>query len=491
MSALSVNPPFPIFLDIDGQPLDAGYIYLGVANQATEANPIQAYWDATLSVPATQPILTKAGFPVNAGVPARVYVNSDYSIVVKNRNGFQVFSSPIATDRFNDAVVNIDSSDITFLQAGTGAVARTAQAKMRESINVADFGAVPGTDMSAALQAAVNALPAAGGEIVIGPGAWVLNTNPTVGTKSIVWSIDPAATWSGTGVGTAQFLSMATNPNQLAAGTHIRSQSTLPTPSLIGGIGAFSVEMLQPSTYNGSSVALYAGASSASSQAVADVWAINGLVKALAGATGIFQCAELDVDTYASGATTKGIGLNGVGNYNATVGVEIQRADATKWAKAIHILNSLIGVQIEPAGLNIGLLINGPVVSSTAVSVGQLANNVDAVLISRNTNSTPTGFYVRCVNADNSATIFSVDVNGNVNSVGNIVTSGGIQGNIVSGANIRATTSAASGGAGTISLGASTSTTATAGAQTLPANPLGFLEAYVGTTLVKIPYYAA
>ena len=24
MSALSVNPPFPIFLDIDGQPLDAG-----------------------------------------------------------------------------------------------------------------------------------------------------------------------------------------------------------------------------------------------------------------------------------------------------------------------------------------------------------------------------------------------------------------------------------------------------------------------------------
>jgi len=175
MSALSVNPPFPIFLDIDGQPLDAGYIYLGVANQATEANPIQAYWDAALTVAATQPIVTKAGFPANAGVPARVYVNSDFSIVVKNRNGFQVFSSPTCTDRFNDAVVQVDSSDVTFLQAGTGAVTRTAQAKMRDTVSVKDFGATGDgtTDDAAAIQAAVNAV-SANGTVYFPPGTYAV-----------------------------------------------------------------------------------------------------------------------------------------------------------------------------------------------------------------------------------------------------------------------------------------------------------------------------
>ncbi len=184
MSALSVNPPYPIFLDIDGQPLDAGYIYLGVANQATEANPISAYWDAALTVPATQPILTRAGFPVNAGVPARVYVNSDFSIVVKNRNGFQVFSSPTCTDRFNDAVVQVDSSDVTFLQAGTGAVTRTAQAKMRDTVSVKDFGAVGDgvADDTAAIQAAVTYAINNGYKAVYAPaGVYVVSATVNMG----------------------------------------------------------------------------------------------------------------------------------------------------------------------------------------------------------------------------------------------------------------------------------------------------------------------
>jgi len=93
MSAISVNPPFPIFTDIDGQPLEAGFIWLGVANLDPQGNPINAYWDASLTVPAAQPIRTLGGYPSNSGTPARLYVNSDYSIQVQNKNGSVIYTS--------------------------------------------------------------------------------------------------------------------------------------------------------------------------------------------------------------------------------------------------------------------------------------------------------------------------------------------------------------------------------------------------------------
>lgn len=93
MSAIEVNPPFPAFADIDGQPLENGYIWIGTVNLNPQTNPINVYWDPALTIPAVQPIRTLAGYPSNSGTPARFFVSADYSIRVMNRNGSTIYTS--------------------------------------------------------------------------------------------------------------------------------------------------------------------------------------------------------------------------------------------------------------------------------------------------------------------------------------------------------------------------------------------------------------
>jgi len=93
MSALSIQPPFPVFTDLDGQPLEDGYIYIGTANLPAVTNPLTVYWNAALTNVAVQPIRTSGGYPVNSGTPARLFVNGNYSILITDRNGSVVFSS--------------------------------------------------------------------------------------------------------------------------------------------------------------------------------------------------------------------------------------------------------------------------------------------------------------------------------------------------------------------------------------------------------------
>jgi hypothetical protein len=155
MTALSIQSPFPTITDIDGQPLEDGYIWIGVANLPPIGNPIAVYWDAALTQPAALPVRTRGGYPVNAGTPARLYVGSDYSIQVQNRNGSVVYSAPQATERYGALIIS--SADVSFLQAGSGAVVRTAQSKMRDVVSVKDFGVIEdGSDQALNFNAAAD-----------------------------------------------------------------------------------------------------------------------------------------------------------------------------------------------------------------------------------------------------------------------------------------------------------------------------------------------
>lgn len=199
MSALSIQPTFPIFTETDGQPLENGYIWIGTANLDPQVNPINVYWDAALTILAPQPIRTLGGYPARNGTPARLYVNSDYSIRVMNKNGSLIYSAPQATERYSAALVAFtgfkgqvgtvedlagnDGADwIGFEPAGLDAVPRSVQDKLRDAVSVLDFGADPTgmTDTYAEVQAAFDAVAAKGGGTVYFPSGTYLCNTPLV-----------------------------------------------------------------------------------------------------------------------------------------------------------------------------------------------------------------------------------------------------------------------------------------------------------------------
>jgi len=118
MATYKVNPPFPVITDIDGTPLESGYIYIGTAGLDPETNPISVYFDFAQTLPASQPIRTLNGYPSNSGTPAKLFVAAaSYSIRVKNKNSTTVYTS--LTERA-DLQVNNEYETIALAKADTG-----------------------------------------------------------------------------------------------------------------------------------------------------------------------------------------------------------------------------------------------------------------------------------------------------------------------------------------------------------------------------------
>jgi hypothetical protein len=89
-----------------------------------------------------------------------------------------VYSAPAATERYGNIIT---SADITFLQAGTGAVTRTAQAKMRDVVSASDFGVLSTSGAAASantaiIQAALDACEASGSVLIGVPGTFPINS---------------------------------------------------------------------------------------------------------------------------------------------------------------------------------------------------------------------------------------------------------------------------------------------------------------------------
>lgn len=110
-----VGNPYAPFLDRGGLPL-TGRLYLGVANGDPEASPINAFFDAALTIPAPQPIVVVGGTVRNAGSPALLFVAEDtFSMETRDEDGGRVLYVPNAAleaDQFQPS-----DSDLTAIAA--------------------------------------------------------------------------------------------------------------------------------------------------------------------------------------------------------------------------------------------------------------------------------------------------------------------------------------------------------------------------------------
>ena len=80
--------PYTAIADLDGSPLDAGFLFFGEYGKDPESFPVEAFWDAEFTIPAAQPIRTRNGYPFRNGSPAKVHLKQpNHSIAIKNRNG--------------------------------------------------------------------------------------------------------------------------------------------------------------------------------------------------------------------------------------------------------------------------------------------------------------------------------------------------------------------------------------------------------------------
>lgn len=123
---LATANPFPFYAAINGDPLDAGSVYFGVANQNPETNPVTAYWDPAGTQPAAQPIRTLNGFPVREGTPAIIYLAADYSLTVRDKNGAMLYYAANSADYSNSFALQAQITTLANNLASTALAANGA-----------------------------------------------------------------------------------------------------------------------------------------------------------------------------------------------------------------------------------------------------------------------------------------------------------------------------------------------------------------------------
>jgi hypothetical protein len=185
MAVLS-PPPKLQFFDANGVPLVGGKLYSYAAGTTT---PLATYTSAAETTFNTNPIILDARGEAEVWLGSPLYklkltTAADVDIwTVDNITSLSGLEAAIKAYYSASA----GASRVGFIASGAGAVARTVQSKLRDTISVIDYGAVPDgvTDCTAAFQSAIDALPAYGGAIYAPAGRYKVTSTLTITDKCV------------------------------------------------------------------------------------------------------------------------------------------------------------------------------------------------------------------------------------------------------------------------------------------------------------------
>lgn len=175
--------------DNNGDPLSGGLIYTYAAGTTT---PATTYTSSSGSTPNSNPIVLDSSGRVSGEI--WLVYNATYKFVIKDSDEVTIGTY----DNIGGAVTystmttifsaSNGSSLIGFIQAGNGAVARTAQSKMRDVISFLDFGGSTSNIASqnnTAMTAALAYVASIGAELYIPAGTYLFSTEFSTTDKSV------------------------------------------------------------------------------------------------------------------------------------------------------------------------------------------------------------------------------------------------------------------------------------------------------------------
>lgn len=222
MSVISIQPTFPLFAEADGSPLEAGFIYIGTVNLNPELNEATVYWDFGQTIPASQPIRTIGGRPSRNGSAARVYIQGDYSMTVRNRNSVLVYSALSHEDTLLNSEQVTDFAELRTLPVASGDVLFVKHHTSAGDGGGGDFRGVTGAAPGTYVDNNGTIIVPSGGD---GSAAWLRDYH---GIVNIQWfggdtqaAIDSVATTGGTVTGDKRLPVVMTGVITVKANVHL------------------------------------------------------------------------------------------------------------------------------------------------------------------------------------------------------------------------------------------------------------------------------